>query len=69
MADYLKMTKEELEREFEVVKGEYKRLCSLDLSLDMSRGKPGFDNMDLSEEMFNMVSIDAGFKNIEIGKL
>ena len=65
MADYLKMTKEELLKEFELVKSEYKRLCSLHLSLDMSRGKPGFDNMDLSEAMFDMVSNDVGFKNID----
>ena len=30
----------------------------------MSRGKPGFDNMDLSVEMFDLVSNDTGFLNI-----
>ena len=34
------------------------------ISLDMSRGKPGFDNMDLSGEMFDLVGNDTGFKNI-----
>ena len=65
MASYLKMSREELEREFATVKDEYERLRALHLSLDMSRGKPGFDNMDLSEKMFDMVGNDTGFQNID----
>ena len=64
MSDYLKMTKEELAQEFSLVRSEYERLRSMHLSLDMSRGKPGFDNMDLSEKMFDLVGNDTGFKNI-----
>ena len=64
MADYLKMTKEELEAEFTNVKAEYEKLRLMHLSLDMSRGKPGADNMDLSEMMFDLVGNDTGFKNI-----
>ncbi len=64
MALYSELTREELEKEFSAVKKEYERLCSLHLSLDMSRGKPGFDNMDLSEKMFDLVGNDTGFKNI-----
>ena len=64
MSDYLKMSKEELEAEFSLVKTEYERLRSMHLSLDMSRGKPGADNMDLSEKMFDLVGNDTGFKNI-----
>ncbi len=65
MASYLEMSREEQLEEFAVVKAEYERLRSLHLSLDMSRGKPGFDNMDLSEEMFDLVGNDTGFKNID----
>lgn len=65
MASYLEMSREEQLKEFAVVKAEYERLRSLHLSLDMSRGKPGFDNMDLSEEMFDLVGNDTGFKNID----
>ena len=65
MADYLKMSKQELEQEYKLVKAEYEQLRSLHLSLDMSRGKPGFDNMDLSEKMFDLVGNDTGFKNID----
>lgn len=64
MSEYLKMSKEELGEEFRKVRLEYERLRSMHLSLDMSRGKPGFDNMDLSVEMFDLVGNDTGFKNI-----
>ncbi len=64
MADYFKMDKSQLNEEFAHVRSEYERLRSLHLSLDMSRGKPGFDNMDLSEKMFDLVGNDTGFKNI-----
>lgn len=64
MSDYFKMNKEELEQEFSAVSAEYERLRSMHLSLDMSRGKPGFDNMDLSEKMFDLVGNTTGFKNI-----
>lgn len=65
MLEYSKMTAEELQNEFKAVKSEYERLRGLHLSLDMSRGKPGFDNMDLSEKMFDLVGNDTGFKNID----
>ena len=64
MSSYLKMNKEELAEEFKAVRSEYEQLRLKHLSLDMSRGKPGFDNMDLSEKMFDLVGNDTGFKNI-----
>ena len=64
MSDYLEMSDDELSLLFQTVKSEYERMRSLHLSLDMSRGKPGFDNMDLSGEMFDLVGNDTGFKNI-----
>ncbi len=64
MPEYAKLQKQELKNEFETVRHEYEALRSLHLSLDMSRGKPGFDNMDLSEKMFDLVGNDTGFKNI-----
>lgn len=64
MSDYLKMNNEQLLEEFKKVRAEYETLRSMHLSLDMSRGKPGFDNMDLSEKMFDLVGNDTGFKNI-----
>ncbi len=64
MLNYYNATAEELQAEFQNVKAEYERLCSLHLSLDMSRGKPGFDNMDISAKMFDLVGNDSRFKNI-----
>ena len=64
MSDYLKMSKDELQAEYNAVHEKYEALRSMHLSLDMSRGKPGFDNMDLSEKMFDLVGNEIGFKNI-----
>ena len=64
MPEYLQMEKQDLKKEFESVRKEYEALRALHLSLDMSRGKPGFDNMDVSEKMFDLVGNDTGFKNI-----
>jgi len=63
MASYKQMAKGELEKEFEKIRNEYESLKSLNLSLDMSRGKPGFDNMDMCEEMFTLINADKGFKD------
>ncbi|MEE0945433.1 MAG: aminotransferase [Acutalibacteraceae bacterium] len=63
MNSYLKMSKSELEAEFETVKKEYAALTTLGLHLDMSRGKPGADQMDLSKRIFDLVGNDLGFKN------
>ena len=63
MNSYLSMSKEELSAEFSKVKKEYAHLTTLGLHLDMSRGKPGADQMDLSRRMFDLVGNDLGFKN------
>ncbi len=65
MKSYIEMNKDELAQEFKMVKAEYEKLRSLHLTLDMSRGKPGAVNMDLSEKMFDLVGNDTGFKNID----
>lgn len=64
MSDYLSMSREELTKEFEVVSAGYEKLRAMHLSLDMSRGKPGADNMDISCQLFDLVGNDTGFKNI-----
>ena len=63
MTAYTKMNLTQLSAEFESVNNEYEQLKSMNLSLDMSRGKPGLDNMDLSWKMFDLVGNDSGFKN------
>ncbi len=63
MSNYLDLTREELEGEFAKVKADFRHLVTLNLSLDMSRGKPGFDQMDVSNRIFDLVGNDSGFKN------
>ncbi len=59
------MTKEEILSELKSVKEEYEALKKLNLSLDMSRGKPGAENLALSNEMLNLVNEETGFKNMD----
>ena len=63
MANYLSMTNEELAVEFDSVKREFEKIKGANLSLDMSRGKPGADQLDLSDELLTLVSTKAGFKS------
>lgn len=62
---YTEMPLQKLKSEFESVKKQYGALKSGHYALDMSRGKPGKDNMDLSEKMFDLVGNDTGFKNVD----
>ena len=57
------MTTEELNSAFESVKARYEEFCLRDLNLNMMRGNPSREQMDLSEEMFLKVGVDSGFLN------
>lgn len=48
MKKYTEMTKDELMQEKTALEAEYEKIKNLSLSLDMSRGKPGADQLDLS---------------------
>ena len=61
MKSYLEMTKEERCAEFESIKAQFEHLKTLKLSLDMSRGKPGADDLDLSNKMLKMPNETMGF--------
>lgn len=58
---YLEMSAAELQAELEIVKKEYAELKSQGLSIDMSRGKPGADQLDISDGMLNALD-DGDFK-------
>lgn len=58
---YLSMTKDELLICLNNVKSEYEALKSKGLSIDMSRGKPGADQLDISDGMMNVFE-DGNFK-------
>ena len=45
---YIEMSIAELNAEYELVKKEYDSFCKMNLSLDLSRGKPNSDQLDIS---------------------
>ena len=59
MKSYLEMSKEELAEEIEALRAEYRRYQGLELELDMSRGKPCRDQLDLSMGMMDALNSNA----------
>ena len=58
---YSSMSREELQKELSSVKAEYDSLKAQGLSIDMSRGKPGADQLDISDGMLKVFE-DGDFK-------
>lgn len=56
MNKYLHMSLEELQNEFQAVRAQYKDMAAQGLNLDMSRGKPGADQLELSMGMLDILS-------------
>lgn len=56
MLAYKDMGKEELKKELESLKAEYEKICEENISLDMSRGKPGTDQLELSMGMLDVLN-------------
>ncbi len=63
MKKYTEMTKEELMQEKTALEAEYEKIKNLCLSLDMSRGKPGADQLDLSLPMLDVLKSDSDMKS------
>ena len=61
MKNYKEMSLEELKAELELVSSEYDRLKGLGLNLDISRGKPGKEQLDLVSEIFDIMPSDSDF--------
>lgn len=59
MKSYQEMTRGELQAEYEALVREYKRYQAMDLTLDMSRGKPCREQLDLSMGMMDALASDA----------
>ncbi len=59
MKSYLEMTKEELAAEIENLRTEYRKYQGMELKLDMSRGKPCLDQLDLSMGMMDALNSHA----------
>jgi len=54
--NYLSASRDELIKELEALKKKYDEICGKNYKLDMSRGKPGADQLDMSEELLNVLS-------------
>lgn len=65
MQSYFELSENLKKEEFASVKAQYEHLKSLGTTLDMTRGKPGPDQMDISSKLFDLVGNDSGFKNCE----
>lgn len=58
MKPYVEMTKEELQALRKTLAAKYREFQGKDLKLDMSRGKPSVDQLDLSMGMMDVLSSD-----------
>ena len=56
MKSYREMTKEELKSELSELKAQYRKFQEMDLALDMSRGKPCREQLDLSMGMMDALN-------------
>ncbi len=55
---YLEMSREDLETELQALEFEYDQIKKKGLALDLSRGKPGSDQLDLMTDMLTCVATD-----------
>ena len=62
MKPYSELSKEELEELHKELAAEYKQMQAKDLRLDMSRGKPCIEQLDLSAKMMDVLSSDTDLK-------
>ncbi len=62
MALYTELNRDELSKVLDSLNAEYKDYCSKGLKLDMSRGKPAPDQLDLSEGILTQVATTADTK-------
>lgn len=61
--NYLEMTRQQLENEFADVESQLKAYASKGFKFDMTRGKPGSEQLDLSYKLFNQVNTESNFFN------
>ena len=61
MKKYTEMTKDELMQELTAVEAQYKELQAKGLSLNISRGKPGKEQLDIVTDMLGVVNENTDF--------
>jgi len=62
MSSYLNMSREELQKEKESLEAEYRKIQALGLNLNMARGKPSPEQLDLSVEMLDLIGSKSVLK-------
>lgn len=63
MTKYMKMSKQELMKELDLLISRYNTFKDMGLKLDMTRGKPCKEQLDLSNEMFDEVVIHNDYNS------
>lgn len=63
MKSYQEMTKEELLQEKQALEAQYQAFCEKGLKLDMSRGKPSVEQLDLAMPMFDVLNSKTPLKS------
>ncbi len=61
MKKYTEMTKEELRAELEQVRARYEELKAKGLSLNMARGKPGKEQLDMNGPMMDLLNSESDY--------
>ena len=61
MKKYTEMTKDELNQELALVEAKYEELKAKGLKLDISRGKPGREQLDIVKDMLGIVNENTDF--------
>ena len=68
MKSYQEMTKNELVEEKTKLEAEYKKIQTLGLALDMSRGKPSAEQLSLSADMLDVINSQVILESEELEK-
>jgi aspartate/methionine/tyrosine aminotransferase len=63
MKTYQEMSRDELLAEKAALEGEYEKIKAQNLALDMSRGKPGAEQLDLSLPMMDVLNSKSNYKS------
>lgn len=63
MKSYQEMTKDELLQEKKALETQFRKIKEMGLALDMSRGKPGADQLDLSMDMMDVLDAKTELKS------
>lgn len=66
MKEYGNLTTAELTSELEATRKEYDEICALKLSLDLTRGKPATEQLDLSDGMFATINNDFVMDGVDV---